>query len=279
MQQGDDAVTPELLARIASLLPEIAWTSTIPIMVMYDGKLGLLGTGSLFRIADAHFLVTAAHVLERANEHKAPILVGSTGYTHPLQIGGGSFKAADDSLDVAIWRLSEKTVGCLNNNTFLCLQDVLALDRFDDDNYFVCGFPCEHSTVAATETEVAQAAPLEFCTTLFHGDTSDAPGYSPAHHILLSADRKFLYKGRGPDRSLPDSFGGLSGCSIWKANASGRAQELWKPGQAKLVAVQTCAYPPRKTHKMLRGTAWREVGGLIGAVFPELKPSFGLYYR
>ncbi len=275
----EQALTPELSAAISALLPAVAWTSTVPIMVMYKETLAPHGTGTLFRIADAHFLITAAHVLEQAEEHQAIITVGARGQIHPLQIAGKAFKSSDDSLDVAIWRLDDKSVGFLAGNTFLSLADIYTPETLTDDFYFVCGFPCEHSTSATTADEVAQNAPFQFCTTFYDGDKNRAPGFDPKVHVLLSAGREYLYKGEGADRNMPERFNGFSGCSIWIARAMREPRSSWKPGQAKLAAIQTCAYPNRKRHEILRGTTWKAVGSLIVAVYPELRPAFEIVYR
>jgi hypothetical protein len=275
----ETVVTPELLDEISLLLPDVAWKSTVPIFVILGETLAPHATGTLLRIAEAHFLVTAAHVLETAEKYKAEIAVGVIGNAHPLKIAGASFKSTDDALDVAIWRLSDKSVEFLSANTFLQLRDIRTPDRFDDDFYFVCGFPCEHSNSSSSTAQRATVQPFQFCTTLFNGDIKATPGFNADLHVLLDGARDHLHKGTGADVAFPNRFNGMSGCPIWKAQALGVPRESWKPGQAKLVAVQTCAYPNHKVHRILRGTTWKAVGSLIVAVYPELRPSFDLYYR
>lgn len=279
----DEPETPtiplETLDKLSGLLPANAWTSTVPIMILHGETLRQHGTGTLLRIADAFFLVTAAHVLTEAANHNAKITVGAAGHIHPLQIAGQAHVAADDSLDVAIWRLSNDSVKFLSNNTFLHLSDIFPPDEFDDDFYFVCGFPTESSTTATQPDDVAQIAPLQFCTYKYEGDGGNLEGYNAEYHVLLNANRQYLTRGSGAARDFPNKVFGLSGCPIWKARAMGVPQDQWKPGQAKLVAVQTSAYPKEPMHKILKGTTWKAVSSLIAEVYSDLKPSFGIYYK
>src|SRR6266404_691507 len=59
--------------RISDFIPRDAWQSTVAIVVAKRPAVHLLGTGSLFQIADRHFVVTAAHVIRLAHEYDRTI--------------------------------------------------------------------------------------------------------------------------------------------------------------------------------------------------------------
>jgi hypothetical protein len=68
----------------------------------------------------------------------------------------------------------------------------------------------------------------------------------------------------------PASFKGLSGCSIWKVNATIIERVSWTPSHAKIIAVQTSEY---MNPGVFKGT---NVLRAIHADCPELRPSTGL---
>ena len=69
---------------LSRLLPATAWQSTVPILAWHQGMLRQHGTGTLFRIADTSFLVTAAHVILIAVQAKAHLAIGQSPHGHPL---------------------------------------------------------------------------------------------------------------------------------------------------------------------------------------------------
>jgi hypothetical protein len=58
----------DLSMRIRSHMPAQAWDSTVAIVVANKPAVHLFGTGILFQIGDARFIITAAHVIREAHK-------------------------------------------------------------------------------------------------------------------------------------------------------------------------------------------------------------------
>src|SRR3990172_5522157 len=65
VMNANSTLSQEVLnKRISDCIPAEAWESTVGIIIVVDKILHQFGTGTLFRVADRSFLVTAAHVIK-----------------------------------------------------------------------------------------------------------------------------------------------------------------------------------------------------------------------
>lgn len=65
--------------RLESVIPARAWKSTVVIVRAQKPDVIQLGTGTLFRIADKSFVVTAAHVIRAASDLNQTVGIGGAG--------------------------------------------------------------------------------------------------------------------------------------------------------------------------------------------------------
>lgn len=256
-----------------SLAPAI-WESTVPILAEQDGILRQHGTGTLFRIAQRYFVITAAHVFKEAREHGVTLRILEKEPGTKLMHIVGDFHCVrpnqgDDFYDLAVRELDKEMVEFLAGYQFVQLLDVDTTQAVVDDLYFVCGFP----TKLAREARVGEAGlrlTRFFALTYPHqGATEELPNYQRDCHILLDARRKFAVElvGTGP---MPDTLRGISGCSIWKTNLMTVGRENWTPAHARIIAVQTQVYTKAQ---LIRGTMWKIVANLFHKAYPELQPA------
>src|SRR5215203_933351 len=73
---------------IQTTVPSRAWESTVAIVVAHPPAVSQLGCGTLFQIADRHFLVTASHVVRLAHRHGKTIGITATGNDNLIAVAG-----------------------------------------------------------------------------------------------------------------------------------------------------------------------------------------------
>jgi hypothetical protein len=142
----------------------------------------------LLRLAEHHFLLTAAHVTDHRligalsipGRHGNP---GLNGYYAGMRLPG-SGNRGDDRYDIAYIRLTAKTVEALHPSLiFLEWNDLDVFDTtVEKDSYSFLGYPVRKSDVRGN-TIITESAS-------FSGDGAashecERLGYNPQHHILI----------------------------------------------------------------------------------------------
>lgn len=264
--------------RIGQQLTPIIWNSTIPIVVLNDGILSQQGTGSLLRVAQRHFLVTAAHVVNGIREHgyKFVVFGKERGYIElvgPFQCLRRDSANGHDQFDLTIWELDKEVVEFLADYDFVNLLDVDTSEVFGPDLYCVCGFPAELSTDGNVDGTPIGFTPHYFLSYPYQGDVSQLPEYDSGCHLLLHGQPSDAVAIVGSG-NLP-KLNGISGCSIWKTNYLAIGPEDWTPAHAKIVAVETGVY---RVEKAIKATIWKSVATLIYKAFEDLRPALTLHW-
>ncbi len=244
----------------------------VPILLKTDGSMVSHGTGTLFRMADHKFLVTAAHVVvadRHGDPDKSLFLVAPSG-SAPIPLcgkmtathfaGGWEF----DPHDIALVELADPTASALSNSTFLCQADIEPNDDFADDYYFVVGFPT--SWARMTEDESRGLELLTYFTQP-HLDTVASSNYRPDWHLLLrrAGGERFT----GERAEMPASVCGMSGGSVWRTYYTRGGTD----GSARVVAVQTSSY---RSETMLKSIKWGAIAQIIYNEYPDLRPATSL---
>ncbi len=229
----------------------------------YDPR--LRGTGTLYKIADRHFLVTAAHLIEEG----LVLFTARRGISDAL-IPLGRATYYGDPFDLAVFSLSSEDVQHLPGAQFLNAASIAFPVEACPDTYYIYGYPCEWETPYEKGRD-GEIIPLVVTTTPYDGEVPDYVDYNPYIHVLIDTEKKDF---RGADNSeflLPRKLVGMSGSSIWNVNPKGKTWDTWTPDDAKIVAVQVSAFP-NSTHAVSKGTRWMNVGRLLHEKFPELRP-------
>jgi hypothetical protein len=120
---------PEDLGRFAEELRgplvEHCAQSVVPIYEGVDGgNPVLVGTGTLFAVAEERFLVTAAHVAEDFVKNRSVLLTSNATTGRNLAHIDYDWACARDEFDVAVFRLGPEAVESLRGLTFLSVNDV-----------------------------------------------------------------------------------------------------------------------------------------------------------
>lgn len=260
----------EFLQRVYREMVPILEQSVVPILICHGDDAHAHGTGTLFRIANKSFLITASHVVEDEENHFAipdfpPGLIHLNGELH-----GNSIR------DFAIWDLPSNVVDRLARYRFLSVHQA---DRKNErpkrGDYMTSGYPCEwtESNVDERGTKKMDMRAFTHFASIYAGDTSRISNYDPQLHILLGTtyrEAEILIEGEVP---LPNRVHGMSGCSIWQVYYEGLSTKHWTPQDAVIVAIQTGVY---SKGDITKGTRWCVVDEFLRERFPELRGPLSL---
>lgn len=267
----------ELCNRHLPALMDRVRESTVPIFCKPDGVSVIEGTGTLLRIAERSFLVSAAHVLWEAQRKGLPDLPYREPKDGMFNLLAKPFRYRSnpsykrDRLDVGIIELDADEVARLEGYRFIRLLETNTNWKPDDDLYLVAGYPTELASRNRPNQPVISACAYSCVTRLLRTDAF--PDCDDKRHILLDASRQgaVLLTGTG---DMPLLLDGMSGCSIWKTNLATASPDEWTPLDAVIVGVQTTAHT--SPQHAIQGTLWTGVATLIYETFPSLRPSFDL---
>jgi hypothetical protein len=272
--------------RINGCVPRHAWDSTVAIVVAKRPAVHLLGTGSLFQIADRPFVVTAAHVVTLAHQDDRTIGIsgdsGSCISVHGNWISSAS-SSGEDPFDIAVYSLPETAVQSLNQARFLRMADVGFGEQPTTAVFTLFGHPGIWSSSSRGEEETLQFKGLEYTTYTYERNVEELLDCNPEYHLLLDAQAQQLTWGDGSRAEFTDREGtsadfprdlkGISGCPVWRTVDLNVPIDDWHRLTPRVVGVQTGVY---QQSQVIRVTRWAAVTTLIHAAFPELRPAIDL---
>lgn len=242
-----------------TLAPKMASCVT-PIVETVGGKTYQLGTGTFFRAGDLSFLVTAAHVLQLATQHKATLRLldgeSSAGPVRFRDVCLPKWRAyiGEDPADVAVVPLPDDVVAALAHRCFLRLDEV-AIRPMHPGGCWLMGYPAE--TVAYSESDTTMTFSPFLLAAPLVPPKSSLENFDDEFHFLLNARRDELWWPDGNPAAMPDQLGGISGCPVWQVVwPDGR----WEPKHVRIVGVQISYYPKSS---LVKATQWGAVAALL----------------
>lgn len=279
----------QLNETLEARIPAVAWHATVAIIIEFNRTLKPFGTGTLLKVADQLFVVTAAHVVRQAKKDDGSLcLAGEHGTLVPADgewfySAEGQYGSHTDPFDVAVLPLAENIAAKLGAKGFLRLHDVGFDEDFEAGIYCLYGFPTLWASISTEATPVMVAKPFQYVSYAFEGSTTGLSEYQERFHLLLTADpsettdlggdrQVFRAKGNFPAR-FPHDIGGISGCSVWKIGDRRVPLAEWGKLTPRVVAVETSVYGNRK---IIKATKWIAVSTLLAEAFPDLKPAMFL---
>lgn len=179
----------DFFSRVITELEPIMGQSIVPIMVCdQHGSARVHGTGTLFQIADQHFLVTAAHVFASAKKHFANQLFMSDYKEQsdfvPLD-GCCVHHYTHEAIDVAIFELTDSVLAAIRHRTFLNFGNVDFSPDSSQGYYYIYGWPTELSGEDAAK-KLVTAEQFQFITQIYSGNVPEGIMYDPQIHVLLN---------------------------------------------------------------------------------------------
>lgn len=195
-----------------------------------DDEGDFVGSGAFMTFGGQTFLVTAAHVINRAEDRAlSGRAVFSNGSGKPVQfISGPVFR--DLELDLAV---SPVTLEPPPDSTRKSCPESLIASRAGTlcDFLFVHGFPSARS-------RYSRIGPCIHSETLPFGTSSVEPtwpDFDPAVHFAVGFTPQYteFSDGTNADIPLPD---GMSGCPVWNTRRA-EVGDSWKVNDARIVGV------------------------------------------
>lgn len=199
----------------------------VPLYLQDDyGRPDLHGTGFFVKSDGAHFLVTAAHVLDTAHER------GLFFYVEPGRIrtvtgvstrsGRSPAGRAKDLIDIGAVRLTEDSVPPYPGVAKYAMELEYLHPKYlprENRGYGMLGFPATKSKVSRAEATVLVAPYAYLCQPVPDVDYPKF-GFNPETHLLLHLNLKLGYGLAGDRQHFPKPQG-MSGAPIFALYSDG----------------------------------------------------------
>lgn len=261
----------ELVQSIGDMLTERFGPMICPISAIWQGRPVQCGTGTLFRIGDRHFLISAAHVVETMNKAGAWAFTGdfvADGSVVPrVRLNGSRASLMVGNHDLAMIELAPEFLAKIPNRRFLTLLD-FAYDRpGEGDEYMVFGFPAELSN--ATDEDVLQQTGILFPTTCVPVGDRLLENYESRIHLLFNLPRNVTDQ---DGMAMPKSLEGISGCAVWRF-LRGTVQKF-DIEAVRMIGIETHVY---KASNLIRATIWGAVLTVLWVNYQDVRPAMELH--
>ena len=267
----------QFLARVRDEAFSSIEAATVPIYFFQNDKIGQNRTGVLFKIADTHFILTAAHQLQAILENNIP-LCADFSRTHnvpiPLVEAKFHFTEEDKGRDVAAIELPQSVVDdFLPVRRFLTMADVDIKTNSTSGIYAAFGFPNAWFQTG----EVTRSNPLSFLGAIYEDERNPSAFYDARVHLVVGFHRRSWSVFAQTEKLLP-KLEGMSGCGMWRIiDYSKGNMDNWTPKKVRLVALQHRSLMFNQ-NRYIQGTWMHYVLGLIWDQYPTLRDAMRICY-
>jgi hypothetical protein len=251
---------------------DLLFGSIVSIMGHHSGSVCQWGTGTLFAIGDSSFLITAAHVITDARKYQVSMFIGDKAQSAPaISLADCKAYPLGGHHDVGVIELRDHIVESIPHRVFLRLNDVAYSATPIPGRFLLWGYP-KYLSVPVDPSCLA-AMPIAVLTEL-SDDTDNLDRFSPDVHYLFPIPDKNSRGSCDERPPAPGELGGISGCSIWRVDAT-KTDGHWNPiPKGKIVAVQTCVYEKRH---LARATLWAYVARAFWEKYENLRPAIQMH--
>lgn len=220
------------------------------------------GSGVLIQVADRHFVITAAHVLDLWGKLSLIVPLAG-GMTVNLTACRAEVTKDTEHADFAIIPLTEAMAAVLlQSKAFVRLSEMDAAAATPQGMHAVFGYPQELSRIAQ-RGRLSNA--LFYPTNLM-----PLPDIDPELAIAMEIHAE-IEDSDGDRSRLPD-LRGISGCGMWRLTIDVDDADAWSTDRIRLVGIEHTVRPNR----WIRGTRIRHVVAGIASQFRELERSVSL---
>jgi hypothetical protein len=226
-----------------------------------------IASGTLFRVGDKHFIVTAAHVVTSFRVEGRQLRIGLDSPKRPQPVAAADQDVAIDTRgDVAVIRLQSDVIARLANPRFLELSDIAFDAEIKDWRCVLFGYLWEGTQPGKDYAQLLVHNYKHW--TKAYGGSVAAESFDESIHVLVEYDKYCWSVPDGVPKQSPKSLGGLSGSSLWRIFTPQHIEEGWCEQAAKVVAVENLVYDGR----IIRCTRWNLVPPLIASLEPSVEP-------
>jgi hypothetical protein len=271
MEGADIAAMAPHIDRVASFLWPVLRSSVTPIVGIIGKQMFQWGTGTLFQIADAHFLVSATHVWTYAKRDGADLalfdLSGPQNEKQDLQTVPlvGVLHSAKDPFDIGVFELDAEAVSKMPNRKFLRLNQT-SLHPVPNVGLWIYGFPAEACKYEPSADTFGIGELLILAPSIV--DAPPLAEFDPSYHFLVDVNRAGLCCPDGTRGYMPNHLNGISGGSIWQTVLNPNVEMGADNPRILSVGVQTSHYEPSS---IIQATPWAAVANILWQRKPDLR--------
>jgi hypothetical protein len=160
-----------LIQKAIEAVEALAWRATVPLIVEDGNRAESVGTGTLFEVEGAHFIVTAEHVGRHIAQYQLGVPCGPN--RREIWFLGEGVVTRTAKYDVAVYRIdAPDSVSMLKQEHEFLTLDNVDLGPKTRTTYFLHGYPTDLSPKVDDEIK---ATPIALVTTEYDGDLTDFP--------------------------------------------------------------------------------------------------------
>jgi hypothetical protein len=242
---------------------------TLPVLIQEANQFGIAATGTLFKIAGRHFLVTAAHTYETYHpdtwhfpSHPRKGAIHTMGLAEYIQPGSNT-----DALDIAVVELKDpESIATLEKNWRFLTLDNIWLPDYSADAVLVAGYPSArtkfekdnlHAKIFILRQKYRMETPE---SALRHGLTKGVDFF------IDYQDAVNEYTG---EKVSAVSIKGMSGCSVWAYRKRGWVTRGFWSAEVplKVIGIQSA----QGEGGYLRAKSWGAVVRLLQLLDPDVR--------
>jgi len=274
-----EAQHAELARQVEHFFPrDLAWGASVAFLAERGDTYHVHGSGTLFRIADESFIITAAHVILQKGTNNLLFLPAGT--NEPLPCSGEALVSEQDHIDVATFQIPPQIAERLDASRYLRFDSVCLSRHTEGAPFAVLGFPqimCTQKNGKLNITRFFQFTPM------YDGPVAN---HDRDTHLLLHADLDeartqegkavdFCYEG-GVSAPFPRELRGISGGSVWRIfkHPSELHTSTTARANPKLVGVENAVCHDRR---YIKATWWTAVVNMFWVLRPDLRDALSMY--
>ncbi|MBR0896803.1 hypothetical protein JQ616_17720 [Bradyrhizobium tropiciagri] len=244
---------------------------TLPILIEEGGQFGIAATGTLFKIACRHFIITAAHTYDAfhpdrwhfpSHPRKGKIhTLGLAEYIHP--------SSNKDALDIAAVELKDsESIAVLEENWRFLTLDNVWLPDYSADAIIVAGYPSVRARFDEADSNLY--ARIFIVRQKFRTETPEAAlrdGLTKGVDFFIDyQDAVNEYTG---EEISTVSIKGLSGCSVWGYRKRGWINKGFWSAEVplKVIGIQSA----ERQGQYLRAKSWGAIIRLLQLLDPDVR--------
>lgn len=277
---------------IDSTVPPLVAASTVAVVCTQGQSVVQIGSGTLLAIADARFVITAAHVALTAKMMGGTLGIGAMKAGALMALTGDWMLSASDAgsedggkYDIGLYRLSSQEIERLSGCEFVRLSDIDFVSDLSNGYFVLCGFPSVWSINSDGPAKDLVLRPILYGAWTHSGSSSGLKDVDMEHHLLLQASPEILLDHEGHTATMrtrsnhwvgmPGGLRGISGCSVWMIGNITLPPEVWTLLPARIVGIETGVFEGKTP--TIKATKWRAALSLLHRAFPDLRAAIEMH--
>ncbi|HJT77631.1 MAG TPA: hypothetical protein VJ739_10565 [Gemmataceae bacterium] len=271
----------QVIHRVGKMVPfDLASASSVAVLIERGSQLGIQGSGTLFRIAEESFVITAAHVIKDSNRRNLRLAPGLCYSGEVIPLDGEAILDERDEFDIAAVHLKGRVAERIDPKRFLRLNNISFAEDLAKGLYAVFGYP---EMMFSHDKDELKIVLFYHGGPVYAGETSVIPNFDASASLLLDADIDetrgadgkpidFCYP-QGPSAPFPTELKGISGGSVWRIMQDPNDIRE-NPEGARIVAIEVAICQPKRC---IRATRWKAVKHMLQSEMPRLRPAIDIW--